>query len=286
MTDDSLEPPWVAVHARACEAGHPTYRDPETGYSVFSEVGLRRRGRCCGCACRHCPWGHEAVPVAERARRAQRPTMLVGSRPRDVECSIVFWSGGKDSFLALRRMRRLRPESELVLLTTFDRASGVVAHQELRINRVVLQAQALGVSLLGVPLVRNGAYETDVAAGLAYLAEEAELRALVFGDLHLEEIRRWREARLGPMADAHGAELMFPLWRTPYEELFDELVKTGAEVVLSAAPEPGQLGFASIGDRFDRALVARFAPTVDPFGESGEFHTEVRAESLSSSSLR
>lgn len=32
------------------------------GRMVFTERYHLRRGHCCGSACRHCPYGHEAVP--------------------------------------------------------------------------------------------------------------------------------------------------------------------------------------------------------------------------------
>ena len=34
------------------------------GYLVFTEQYHLKRGHCCGNACRHCPYGHEAVRKA------------------------------------------------------------------------------------------------------------------------------------------------------------------------------------------------------------------------------
>ena len=62
-----------AVHAAACAAGEKTYRDPKTGYQVFTAVGLKARGTCCGSRCRHCPFDHVNVPE-EGERRASRWT--------------------------------------------------------------------------------------------------------------------------------------------------------------------------------------------------------------------
>lgn len=56
------EPLWHTLHEAACARGEATYRDPATGYSVFTRVAHLARGKCCGSACRHCPYGHEAVP--------------------------------------------------------------------------------------------------------------------------------------------------------------------------------------------------------------------------------
>ena len=46
----------LAAHDRAVAMGMSTYRDPSTGYSVFTAAYLADRGYCCGQGCRHCPW--------------------------------------------------------------------------------------------------------------------------------------------------------------------------------------------------------------------------------------
>ncbi|WP_379922667.1 DUF5522 domain-containing protein [Erythrobacter sp. R86502] len=56
------EPLWQTLHEIACARGENTYRDPDTGYSVFTQIAHLKRGKCCGSACRHCPYGHTAVP--------------------------------------------------------------------------------------------------------------------------------------------------------------------------------------------------------------------------------
>eukprot|EP00505_MAST-04D_sp_SCG-Rhode-Island_P004914 Stramenopile-MAST_4_protein_4914 len=44
------------LHARACQAKEETYIDPNSGLTVFTEFSHLKRGRCCGCGCRHCPY--------------------------------------------------------------------------------------------------------------------------------------------------------------------------------------------------------------------------------------
>jgi hypothetical protein len=36
------------AHRRACDRGESTYIDPATGYTVFTAVAHRKRGKCCG----------------------------------------------------------------------------------------------------------------------------------------------------------------------------------------------------------------------------------------------
>ncbi|HEY6964425.1 MAG TPA: DUF5522 domain-containing protein [Erythrobacter sp.] len=56
------QPEWYALHEAACARGENTYRDPATGYTVFTRLAHLARGKCCGSGCRHCPYDHEAVP--------------------------------------------------------------------------------------------------------------------------------------------------------------------------------------------------------------------------------
>ena len=44
------------LHTEACQRGDDTYIDPTTGLSVFTRLAHERRGKCCGCGCRHCPY--------------------------------------------------------------------------------------------------------------------------------------------------------------------------------------------------------------------------------------
>ncbi|CAN9500335.1 unnamed protein product [Ophioblennius macclurei] len=50
-----------AIHREACEAKKQMYVDPSSGYKVLTEYAHLQRGRCCGSACRHCPYGQVNV---------------------------------------------------------------------------------------------------------------------------------------------------------------------------------------------------------------------------------
>ena len=62
------------AHKRACLAGQPTYIDPHSGYTVFTQLAALERGRCCGSGCRHCPYDHERVP--EKRRKQLKPPIV------------------------------------------------------------------------------------------------------------------------------------------------------------------------------------------------------------------
>jgi len=262
------EESYWAVHDAACALGEATYTDPETGYQVFTRLGLLARGGCCGAGCRHCPFDHANVKIADRSRRIQQAAWLTTARPDPAcETALLFWSGGKDSFLAYRALLRTG-KANIALLTTFDARSRMIAHQDFAIDRVVEQALHLDVPLIGVPL-HPGVDYLDHLSGALDLVPECQ--RLCFGDLHLESIRGWREKSFAAHPRTADLALEFPLWKADYGALLDDLKRSGATCEVSAVAEG--LNSIKISDRFDEHFVARLPEAVDPFGENGEFHT-------------
>lgn len=259
-----------SIHEAACELGKTTYVDPQTGFVVFTRLGLLARDKCCGAGCRHCPFGHESVPNKRKAARIQQPAWLNDARPSPTsEQAILFWSGGKDSFLALRAMQR-EGRFAPVLLTTFDARSRIIAHQGFAIDEVVAQAVALEVPLIGVPLHSGADYVEQLVPALELVPD---CQHLSFGDLHLEHIREWREAAFAGHARTAAMKLEFPIWQVDYDALLDDLAASSAECVISAvaADLPG----IAVGDHYNATLIAKLPAEVDAFGENGEFHTKI-----------
>lgn len=259
---------WL-LHESACKAGARTYTDPQSGFQVFTRLGLLERGRCCGAGCRHCPFHHASIPTADRPSRIQQPAWLNNRRPSTQNTCGLFWSGGKDSYLAYRSLQR-SGDHDLVLVTTFDQVSGWIAHQDISIAAVVDHARDLEVPLLGVPLHSGRSYMDHIAEGLELAPT---IQSLAFGDLHLEHIREWRERVFADDLRTQHLALKFPVWQVAYDELLNELLESGVECRLSAVTVP-DTGIR-IGDQFDRAFVSRLPASVDAFGERGEFHTEI-----------
>lgn len=183
---------------------------------------------------------------------------------------VHFWSGGKDSFLALRY---LQDESEFdpILFTTFDDVSGHVPHQNIPIRRVQNQAMNLGLILFTVPL----SYPSTNEEYLLTLEKNFEqlpfaIDRLIFGDLHLEDIRKWREEQFSEM----GYKCWFPIWQKPYEELFDRMEEENVSVKITGVM-PEFDGYIKPGDLFTREYALSLPEQIDRMGENGEFHTEV-----------
>jgi uncharacterized protein (TIGR00290 family) len=201
---------------------------------------------------------------------AHKPVLVSPQRKR----VLLSWSGGKDSAWALHLLQQ-DPEIELVgLLTTINQHFRRVAMHGFREQLLHEQAEAAGLPLWEVPLpwpCSNEHYEEAMAAAcVRAIAERVD--AIAFGDLFLEDIRAYREAKLAPT----GLEPLFPCWQIPTDELAREMIGAGVRAHLVCV-DPRQLDAGFAGRVFDEGLLAELPPSVDPCGERGEFHTFVSA---------
>jgi ABC-type Fe3+-hydroxamate transport system substrate-binding protein/diphthamide synthase (EF-2-diphthine--ammonia ligase) len=132
------------------------------------------------------------------------------------------------------------------------------------------QAAAAGLPLHVVEIPSpcpNEVYEAAMACAMAD-AQARGVQGVAFGDLFLEDIRRYREERLR----GTGLEPLFPLWGRPTRELAEEMIDGGLRARLTCV-DPRALPAAFAGREFDRALLNDLPSGVDPCGENGEFHS-------------
>ena len=203
-----------------------------------------------------------------------REPWLEGKVHKNTAVDVLFWSGGKDSYLALRALER-ENSRPVLLLTTFDGRSEQVAHQEVLLSQIRRQARRLKLPLLLVPLYPATSYEERVKLGLSLVERRCGVGRLVFGDLHLQHIRTWREQAMRSYLGDGEFELHFPLWRRSYDELYADLEAAGVSCTISAVVSEACQGVIRLGERFTRELMERLPDGVDVFGENGEFHTYV-----------
>lgn len=182
-------------------------------------------------------------------------------------CALA-WSGGKDSALALHRLRAQgRPPRWLVNL--FEASSGRVRFHGVRAELVAAQARSLGVELVQRPVGPDG-FEAAFRAVLEDL-RGAGCGAVAFGNVHLEDVRAWYEARVR----AAGMEHTEPLWGSRPSALVREFVRLGYRAVVTAVDlSRGRPEWVGVG--VDEAFVRSVeAVGADACGEFGEYHTFV-----------
>jgi uncharacterized protein (TIGR00290 family) len=184
---------------------------------------------------------------------------------------LLSWSTGKDSAWTLHELRRTPDVDVVGLLTTYNQAFDRVAMHAVRLALLEAQAEAAGVPLLAVPLpwpCSNEAYEEVMRGALAEARARFQPTHVAFGDLYLEDVRRYREER---MADT-GLELLFPLWGTPTRPLAAEMIRGGLRAFVTCV-DPRRLPADMAGRAFDQAFLDALPADVDPCAEAGEFHT-------------
>ena len=195
--------------------------------------------------------------------------MSVPPRP-EPRRALLSWSSGKDSAWCLHVLRQ-RADVEVVgLVTTVNETHGRVAMHAVREALLECQAQSAGLPLWRVPIpspCSNAQYEEAMERVLARAVAEG-ISGMAFGDLFLEDIRRYREARLA----GTGIEPLFPLWGLPTDALARTMVSGGLRARITCV-DPAQLPAKFAGREFDEPLLRALPVGVDPCGERGEFHT-------------
>lgn len=180
------------------------------------------------------------------------------------------WSSGKDSAWALHVARQSGEFEVTALLTTVNRTHGRVAMHAVRESLLEAQAEAAGLPLVSVPIpwpCPNEEYERAMGAAMERARGEGVTHVL-FGDLFLEDVRRYREEKLA----GSGIEPVFPLWGIPTRRLAEEMIAGGLRSYLTCV-DPRQLDKSFAGREWNSQLLAELPETADPCGERGEFHS-------------
>ncbi|MEK7468483.1 MAG: ATP-binding protein [Planctomycetota bacterium] len=188
------------------------------------------------------------------------------SKPR----LLLSWSSGKDSAWSLHVLRSAGEFEVVGLVTTINAAFDRVAMHAVRRELLEAQAAAAGLPLWPVPLpwpCSNEQYGKQMGA-LVAKARDAGITHMAFGDLFLEDIRRYREEQLA----GSGVTPVFPLWGRPTRPLAADMIAGGLKAVLTCV-DPRRLDRRFAGRTFDADLLGELPATVDPCGENGEFHT-------------
>jgi uncharacterized protein (TIGR00290 family) len=184
--------------------------------------------------------------------------------------AILSWSSGKDSAWALRALREQGDVEVVGLLTTVNQAYERVAMHAVRTDLLEAQATAAGLPLHRVPIpspCSNAEYEEAMSRAID-AALGAGVTRMAFGDLFLEDIKRYRIEKLS----GTGISPLFPIWGIPTDVLARDMVAGGLRARLTCV-DPKQLGSTFAGREFDAALLDELPANVDPCGERGEFHT-------------
>jgi diphthine-ammonia ligase len=181
--------------------------------------------------------------------------------------AVCSFSGGKDSCLALWRAQRAGLDVR-TLLAMFDETGDRSRSHAIPLAVMQRQAAALRLELV----TRNAGwkdYEVIFTQALRQLRADGH-EAAVFGDIDLEDHRRWEER----VCEAAGLRAWLPLWQHERRALAQEVIGSGFRAVV-VCTDSRYLDDHFCGRQYDAQFLADLPDGVDACGENGEFHTLV-----------
>ena len=186
--------------------------------------------------------------------------------------TIMCWSGGKDSAVALWRLQQDPAYGVAGLLTTLTEGYDRVSMSGVRRSLLRAQAEALGLPLHEVwipPACVNPVYEARMGEAVERLKADG-VQAVAFGDLFLEDVREYRERQMSPT----GLGCVFPIWGEDTSALSHWVIESGFRATLVCV-DPRAVPAELAGRAYDASLLSDLPEGADPCGERGEFHTFV-----------
>ncbi|TGE23171.1 diphthine--ammonia ligase [Hymenobacter metallicola] len=182
------------------------------------------------------------------------------------------WSGGKDSALALYHALHDPRYEVRHLLTSVNSHYQRVSMHGVRVELLDAQARQIGLPLtkLELPEAPDMAqYEQQMRATLAPLQAQGMHHA-IFGDIFLEDLRRYREEQLARVQ----MQAVFPLWQQTSAEILRQYLSLGFRAIIVCVNEQ-HLAASFCGRLLDEEFLRDLPPGVDPCGENGEYHSFV-----------
>jgi len=183
---------------------------------------------------------------------------------------LLSWSGGKDSSLAFHEIIQDQRHEIVGLLTTVTEDYRRISMHGVREALLEQQANSVGLPLSKVFISRNSSneeYESQMKEVLLKF-QRSGVFAVVFGDIFLEDIRKYREENLARL----GMKGIFPIWGK--DDLPQAFIDLGFQALVTCV-DAKALDKKFVGRLFDREFLDELPASVDPNGENGEFHSFV-----------
>jgi len=180
------------------------------------------------------------------------------------------WSSGKDSALALYKILRNPDFTIQCLLTSVNKQYQRISMHGVRVKLLEAQAKSIGLPLkiMQIPeMPTMEVYENVLTETLQEFKKQGITHS-VFGDIFLEDLRKYREDKLAQI----GFEGIFPLWKIPTPDLIQEFISLGFKTIVVCVNER-YLDKSFVGRIIDQDFINDLPENVDVCGENGEFHT-------------
>ncbi len=183
--------------------------------------------------------------------------------------AIFAWSGGKDSSYALHQVLLEGKYEVIYLLTTLNHEFKRISMHGVREELLDLQAESIGIPQLKVWLYEASyeSYEKQMEEMLLKAKSEG-IETVIFGDIFLEDLRKYRENNLEKV----GMKAIFPLWKRGTSELIQDFLNSGFKTITCCIND-AYFNEDWVGKEIDESFILNLPKNVDPCGENGEYHT-------------
>jgi len=181
----------------------------------------------------------------------------------------MFWSGGKDSALALYRVLKTEEYDVKYLVTTVNSTFKRISMHGIREELLDKQAEATGISLIKMHVKEgtNKEYEEILLEQFTAFKKEG-IDYVIYGDIFLEDLRKYRDALLEKAA----MKGVYPLWKEDTKKLINEFLKSEFKTITCCVND-AFLNENWVGREVDEKFIEELPDKVDACGENGEFHT-------------
>jgi len=187
-----------------------------------------------------------------------------------VKKAFIGWSGGKDCTLALHKIIEEKNFNPEFLLTNVSAETKRVSMHGVRCELITQQEFSIGIKGRKIYLPTDYTFETynKYMRHECNLMKQRGIDYAVFGDIFLEDLKKYREEKLKEC----GLSGIFPLWKRRSEDVYNEFINLGYKAIIICV-NSNKLGKEFLGKTLDKELLSKFPEGVDCCGENGEFHT-------------
>jgi len=185
---------------------------------------------------------------------------------------LLSWSGGKDSAFALHEVLKNKRFEVAALLQTVTRDYRRSSMHGVRRILLKRQARSVGIPLEEIQISKNITSEEYARVMRKVLKKHLAggISSVVFGDVFLEDVRKYREKNLSEL----GMKAVFPIWQRDSAQLARSFIKLGFKAITTCV-DGKFLDKTFVGRQFDERFLSELPKSTDPLGENGEFHSFV-----------
>lgn len=185
--------------------------------------------------------------------------------------SFLNWSGGKDSAYCLHIARKTGLQVDALVTAVNEKHDRISMHG---VRRRLLEQQAASIQLplytIALPEKASmTVYEEQIHLSNILLKEKGFEQA-VFGDIFLEDLKKYREE----LYQKDSISCSFPLWKMNTKEMVCEFIAAGFKAIIVCV-NGSLLDKSFCGRLLDESFLSDLPAGVDPCGENGEYHSFV-----------